>query len=229
MYYGRVKSLNRARGFGFICSDADEKDLYFNANEVDPGPNGEFLCVGSVVSLDMEFNDRGPYAANVRVLLTPDANEYFEIADKQIPIRTIRGFGICHAGRALRSIGVSEDKLTSHSHKMWEVEYLFVSTRDGEYRFFNTGSCVKGDGQVDIKETYDEIQKRFYALDEYEFVELNEDTSDISKLDGADVIVGNIPAESEVPNDALAEAAAEVENGADVEAEADSNTESAQD
>lgn len=61
---GKIKKLNRERGFGFI-SATEGKDFFFHRSEV---KNTDFdsLNEEQVVDFDVESSPKGPRAVNVR-------------------------------------------------------------------------------------------------------------------------------------------------------------------
>ncbi|MHB1830474.1 MAG: cold-shock protein [Candidatus Micrarchaeaceae archaeon] len=59
---GKVKMFNSERSFGFITGD-DGKDVYVHASAVEGGAT---LSVGDVVEYEVESNDRGLRAKNVK-------------------------------------------------------------------------------------------------------------------------------------------------------------------
>ncbi len=61
---GKVKMFNSARGFGFITGD-DGKDVYVHSSAV---LGGAQLAVGDSVEYEVEQNERGPRAKNVKKL-----------------------------------------------------------------------------------------------------------------------------------------------------------------
>ena len=59
---GKVKIYNAERGFGFITGE-DGKDVYVHSTAVDGGVK---LAVGDSVEYEVETNERGPRAKNVK-------------------------------------------------------------------------------------------------------------------------------------------------------------------
>ena len=59
---GKVKMFNAARSFGFITGD-DGKDVYVHITAVE---GGAALAVGDAVEYEVESNERGPRAKNVK-------------------------------------------------------------------------------------------------------------------------------------------------------------------
>lgn len=55
------------RGFGFISSDGEEKDIFFHSSDLS-GVTFEELQQGAKVEFDVEAGDRGPSAKNVKLV-----------------------------------------------------------------------------------------------------------------------------------------------------------------
>jgi len=59
---GKVKMFNSERGFGFITGE-DGKDVYVHSSAVQGGAS---LSMGDSVEYEVEMNERGPRAKNVK-------------------------------------------------------------------------------------------------------------------------------------------------------------------
>ncbi len=59
---GKVKMFDNARGFGFITGE-DGKDVYVHKSSVEGGAS---LAVGDSVEYEVETNERGLRAKNVK-------------------------------------------------------------------------------------------------------------------------------------------------------------------
>ncbi len=55
------------RGFGFISSDGEEKDIFFHSSDLS-GVTFEELQQGAKVEFDVETGDKGPSAKNVKLV-----------------------------------------------------------------------------------------------------------------------------------------------------------------
>ena len=55
------------KGYGFIRKDGEEKDLFFHANEVQDTHFND-LKENMKVTFEVKEGDKGPYAANVKVV-----------------------------------------------------------------------------------------------------------------------------------------------------------------
>jgi CspA family cold shock protein len=64
---GTVKWFNDDKGFGFITPDDGSKDLFVHQSSID-AEGHRTLAEGSKVSFDTEAGDKGPRAANVKVV-----------------------------------------------------------------------------------------------------------------------------------------------------------------
>ena len=63
MEKGKVKFFNDKRGFGFIISDSDKKEIFVHISNVE----GETLKENDVVSYEIGESKKGPCAVNVKV------------------------------------------------------------------------------------------------------------------------------------------------------------------
>ena len=61
MLTGKIKHLERNKGWGFIETE-DEEDYFFNVSNVRPGQN---LRLGDLVKFDFRQSQRGPSAINI--------------------------------------------------------------------------------------------------------------------------------------------------------------------
>jgi len=61
MLIGRVKHLERSKGWGFIEAE-DGDDYFFNIANLRPGQN---LAIGDSVKFDYRESQRGPSAINI--------------------------------------------------------------------------------------------------------------------------------------------------------------------
>ena len=62
---GTVKWFNDEKGFGFISPDDGTDDLFVHQSAL---PDGQTVAEGTKVSFDAESGDKGPRAANVRLV-----------------------------------------------------------------------------------------------------------------------------------------------------------------
>ena len=61
---GTIKKILDQRGYGFISTDEQEKDLFFHRSQVS-GIAFEDLREGQAVTFEMEDSPRGPQAVKV--------------------------------------------------------------------------------------------------------------------------------------------------------------------
>lgn len=62
---GKIKKLNRERGFGFI-SNTEGKDFFFHRSQVS-GIDFDSLNENQTVEFDVENSPKGPRAVNVKL------------------------------------------------------------------------------------------------------------------------------------------------------------------
>ncbi|MGE5309122.1 MAG: cold-shock protein [Deltaproteobacteria bacterium] len=62
---GKIKKLNRERGFGFI-SNTEGKDFFFHRSQVS-GIDFDSLTENQTVEFDVENSPKGPRAVNVKL------------------------------------------------------------------------------------------------------------------------------------------------------------------
>ena len=65
MSIGTVKFFNTTKGFGFISPDGGAKDVFVHATAVEAAGMGS-LQEGQRVSFDIQPDERGPKAVNLR-------------------------------------------------------------------------------------------------------------------------------------------------------------------
>ena len=61
---GKIKTLVKEKGFGFISREGQEKDLFFHSTSVN-GATFEDLKEGDEVTFDVVEGQKGPAAENV--------------------------------------------------------------------------------------------------------------------------------------------------------------------
>ena len=64
MAKGKVKWFNDAKGFGFICADGEEKDIFVHHSAIQ-ADGFRSLAEGEEVEFDLVEGDKGPKAENV--------------------------------------------------------------------------------------------------------------------------------------------------------------------
>ncbi|MFV0394515.1 MAG: cold-shock protein [Coprobacillaceae bacterium] len=64
MATGKVKWFNQEKGFGFITSDEDNKDIFVHFSAIQ-SEGFKTLEEGQAVNFDVVDSDRGPQAQNV--------------------------------------------------------------------------------------------------------------------------------------------------------------------
>jgi len=64
MTKGKVKWFNDAKGFGFICADGEDKDIFVHHTAIQ-ADGFRSLAEGEEVEFDLVVGDKGPKAENV--------------------------------------------------------------------------------------------------------------------------------------------------------------------
>jgi len=64
MAKGKVKWFNDAKGFGFICADGEEKDIFVHHTAIQ-ADGFRSLAEGEEVEFDLVEGEKGPKAENV--------------------------------------------------------------------------------------------------------------------------------------------------------------------
>jgi CspA family cold shock protein len=63
---GRVRWFKNEKGYGFICNDADQKDIFVHYTEITR--SDKQLKEGEKVEFETGYNTKGTFAKNVKVL-----------------------------------------------------------------------------------------------------------------------------------------------------------------
>ncbi len=74
MARGVVKWFSDQKGFGFITPDDQSKDVFVHFSGIDSG-GFKSLSEGQHVEYDVTDSPKGPQAANVRPIETPEGND----------------------------------------------------------------------------------------------------------------------------------------------------------
>lgn len=65
---GFVKWFNDEKGFGFIVRDSGGKDCFVHFSNIQSGDKRKTLADGQRVEFEVEQQEKGPQAINVRVI-----------------------------------------------------------------------------------------------------------------------------------------------------------------
>ncbi len=65
---GTIKKIVRDKGFGFVVPENGQKDLFFHVNDMQPGVDFDSLQEGQMLEFDIADSQKGPKAANVRLV-----------------------------------------------------------------------------------------------------------------------------------------------------------------
>ena len=67
MTQGKVKWFNNAKGFGFICPDNSEQDLFAHYSAI-TSDGYKTLKAGQTVMFDIHNGEKGAYALNIQAV-----------------------------------------------------------------------------------------------------------------------------------------------------------------
>ncbi len=164
--YGRIKEYNSFNGYGFICTNIEKKEIFFSSyNVVGNKTNQSQLPVGAIVRFFMNSNEKGLYAEEICVIEKYPVGTYLLLPNHELlKIKRLYKIGIASGKRILNEKQITEVELALHGYSRKDFDYLFFSTAQGEYRFFNIGSKINGDGRCDIYKVYADYKKDLFDM-----------------------------------------------------------------
>ncbi len=159
LMYGRVMQYSPIDGFGFVYSE-NGRDIFFSSYNVMSKAVEKNICVGATVRyLPIVSGDKAVATQLEIIDKFPSGERLLLPNGKVIPIRLVRKFGIIGGNVAIKTAGITRHEIKDHNYNVSDCKYLYFSTAHGEYRFFNEGSFIRGDGQCNVDVVFDEYKK----------------------------------------------------------------------
>lgn len=162
--YGRVREYSKKDGYGFIHGE-DNQDIFCSSYNFKNARAEKNICVGAIVKYNVTERE-GKLCANEIEIVNryPEGNMITLPNGTMLKLKHIYKYGYMHGTDALQMIGVNVKQAEEHGHKPAEFDFIYIATEYDEYRFFQTGTCVQGDGQCDLGTYYVELKKKLLWL-----------------------------------------------------------------
>lgn len=153
--YGRVFCYDRKTGKGVVRT-ADERDFFLSSYQL--GALESKIVIGSSVEFEPLIYGKMVVASAIRIIEKYPAgvNGVYLPNGEYVPLSMICKVGVSNG---LYTSDVSRADLERKGYTVKDLDYVFVRTGYGEYRFPRIGSPVKCDGQVDIDEFMKEMKR----------------------------------------------------------------------
>lgn len=160
---GRVVMYSNKNGFGYIRTEKDG-DIFLSSYAL--GKIEDRVRVGSKLEFTVDKPKNKLSATNVVLI-----EQYKDNIDKivlpdgrNILIKHIISFGKDNGVSELSSRGITKEQIKEHGYSKKDFNYVFIQTKNDNFRFFETGAPVVCDGQTDLKEFYAYLIERFVAI-----------------------------------------------------------------
>lgn len=164
--YGRVRKYDPEKGYGFIFSEYG-KDIFFSSFALSSRKDEKHIFLGTVVKFIIRERERGFCAENIEVIDYADKKDNLVLPNGEaVPVRRIASYGIISGSKACEISNIEQNDIAAHNIAMWELGYVFILLRGGgQYHIHQSGSRIKGDGQVDdLRKYVKQLDKRFLFL-----------------------------------------------------------------
>lgn len=164
--YGRVRKYDPGKGYGFIFSEYG-KDIFFSSYALSGKKNESHIFLGTVVKFIIRECEQGFCAENIEIIDYADKNDNLMLPNGEtVPVRRISSYGIVSGSKACEISSIEQNDIAAHDIAMWELGYVFILLRGGgQYHIHQSGSHIKGDGQVDdLREYVKQLDRRFLLL-----------------------------------------------------------------
>ena len=160
--YGRICDYSMSRGYGFIFAE-NGKELFFSSYNV--LSKEKHLFFGSTVRFTVAKRENYYEAKDVEIIDNSQKQDIFLTPKGEtIKVKKIRKIGLISGYTCLKKLNLTLEEIEKKGYQISDFEYLFIETHKGNYRFFNEGSPATGDGQMDVKKTYQELREKYILL-----------------------------------------------------------------
>lgn len=162
--YGRLLSYNRKKGYGYIRSEIGS-DAYVSAYGF--GKDEKKAVIGAFVKFTVEIRNGKPVAKKVSVVRKfMDDVSRIELPNSMLmPIKHICKVGRGNGFSDVESKGITSAMLKEHGYAVRDLDYVYIETPDGTYKFFREGGPVVCDGQVDVDEFFKSLKTMLHSID----------------------------------------------------------------
>lgn len=162
--FGRIKEYSRKKGYGYIFTE-DGKDIFLSSYDL--GDLEYKVAFGTTLKFIPELWNDKYKATKITVVSNESFNEVIECPnDICFKPKNLEKFDYISGRRLLKEKVILENKLIEHGYYAKDLDCVFFRTNKGdEYRFFQQGAPIQGDGQLpDLKKFYKNLVDRFYKL-----------------------------------------------------------------
>ncbi len=162
--HGRIKNFSKSRGHGYIRTELDN-DIFLSSYNLENHHIEDKLTTGVVVEF-MPIFSHGRYSADkLSIIDDSSRNNVFLIGNIKIEAKYINDYGYVPGNKALKRVGINENELNKNGYTIEDLDYLYISTPNKEYRFFKLSSPVVGDGRVNgLRDIYEEMDEKLMKI-----------------------------------------------------------------
>lgn len=163
LMYGRVRQYSHKEGFGFIYTESG-KDVFVSSYAIGKKNEKRFF-VGTLVSFIPIMHENKVVASEITILKSfPRGEQYCMPNGEYIPVKRICKYGLVAGKQVLSLMNSSEKEMCEAGYTYFDLEYVYIRTTTGEYKFHNIGTKRKGDGQTDLVKFINELDDYFISV-----------------------------------------------------------------
>lgn len=163
LMYGRVRQYKHNDGYGFIHTESG-KDIFVSSYNLGKKKEKRFFF-GALVSFIPVIHDGKVIASEVNILNSfPSGSTFCMPNGESMLVKRICKYGYVSGKQVLEKINQTEEEMTEAGYSLKDLEYVFISTTIGEYKFYNVDAKQKGDGQTDLDALMDKLNKTFLSV-----------------------------------------------------------------
>lgn len=155
--YGKVSNYTNQKGYGYIRTE-DNKEIFFNSFEFLKRKEQKNLYFGSTVRFKLGFFNNRVCATEIELIQSSMNDIILFSEDISIRAKHIIKFGLGNFYNSLTQ-EFEEDDIRKHGYNLNDFDYIYFRTHRDERRFYQIGSPIQGDGQLDITSTLFKLDK----------------------------------------------------------------------